>query len=285
MGKLFDKAEELNVKYSAEEFVNYYKTANVVSTEAISDYMYSIKDSFVALGNFVFDHKSDRALLDAIEKRHETLNVVKRLHFSDLANESVTIPEKFDGYYSQYVKDLIDISNEMVPDTESLLNNLKMAISGFVNEYSEDGVLVVYGKMYADTSDKLIKKNLKTISGYFPGSKSTFKSKAKDVIKNLGEIEGLYDSSKKLEGAISLDKITKISKLTKEVTEMVDVLIEQNAKSGVLTRNTEAKKELLEMIHIGARSVEFISYLYSNTLYFYNALKALSETILVVGKR
>lgn len=286
MGKLFGKGEELVVeKFSAEQFVEYYQTAGVVSTEAISDFLASTKDSMVKLTAFVFDHKTDRAMLDATEKRFETLSVVKRLHFADIANESVTIPERFDGYYSLYVKDLIEISEEAIADTESLLSNIKMAISGFINEYSENGVLSVYGKVYADASDKAIKLHLMKLSKYFKTSKATFKAKVSDVIRNLGEIEGLYNSATKLEAAVSLDKIEKISKLAKEVSEMVDSLIEQNTKSNILLRNTEAKKELVEMIHVGARSVEFTSYLYSNSLYFYNALKSLSDTVIAVGNR
>lgn len=286
MGKLFDNNDNPIVeRLSTEQFVEYYQTASVVSLEAVSDFLGSTKDSLLKLNAFVFDHSTDRAMLDATENRYETLSVVKRLHFSDVAKESVTIPERFDGYYSAYVKDLIDVSEEAIADTESLLNNIKMAISGFINEYSENGVLSVYGKVYSDASDKAIQQHTKKLSAYFKTSKATFKSKVSDVLRNLGEVEGLFNSATKLEGAVSLSKVEKIGKLAKEVSEMVDTLIEQNTKSGVLLRNSEAKKELVEMIHVGARAVEFTSYLYSNSLYFYTALKSLSTTIIAVGNR
>lgn len=66
---------------------------------------------------------------------------------------------------------------------------------------------------------------------------------------------------------------------------MVDVLIEQNSKSGILLKNDAAKRDLVEMIHIGATGIQFISYLYANTVYFYKALESLSNAVLVVGKR
>ena len=76
-----------------------------------------------------------------------------------------------------------------------------------------------------------------------------------------------------------------ITRLSKEVAEMVDLLIEQNGKSGILLRNDEAKKDLVEMIATGAKSVSLVGYLYANTMYLYKALESLSSAVIAVGNR
>lgn len=284
MTKLFGGTEPCKVQYSAEEFVNYYDKANVVSTESVSDYLNAIKDKVNTLGTITFTD-TDKALVDATANRFEVQSVLKRVHFSELAPEIVQTPERFQGEYVDYVKTLVDASKESVPEVTQLLNNLKMAISGFINEYSEDGVLSVYGKSYAVASEKLISKHKEKVAKFFPVNKSNASAKVKDVIRKNGDIETLYTEVKHLEANISHSKLKDIIRLSKEVSEMVDVLIEQNNKNGILLKNDSAKRDLVEMIHTGATGVEFISYLYANTVYFYKALQSLTDTVLVVGKR
>ena len=281
MPKLFSKDDQIKVQLNAE----HYRNAEVLSLEAITDYLGKTKDFFHSFQTTIFDFNSDQALHDAISTRHETLAVIKRLQFVDIADEVVTKPEKFQGKYHPYLKDLIDVCKVSAPDTLQLLNTVKLGLASFINEYTEDGVLSVYGTEYAKDSAKKIQNGQKVISSYFPESKSTFKTRVKDVLRNLGEVEGLYNGAVELESHISHDKVKQISKLADEISDMVDVLIEQNNKSGILLRNTEAKKDLTDMIHTAAESVRFTSYLYANTLYFYKALQSLSETLLMVGKR
>jgi len=285
MSKLFHSEEPIAVlHYSAEEFVDIYKTSSVVSTESVNDYFAGIKDKLSTLTQSLTT-TTDKALLDATSNQYEVKGVLKRIHFSDLANENVTVPERFQGKYSDYVKALLDASKDSIPEAEQALNNLKMAVSSFINEYSEDGVLTVYGKRYLQAADKVFHGHQTKLATFFPIKKSTAISKVKEVVSSNGDIEKLFSSVKELEAHINLNKIKAISKQSKELSEMVDVLIDLNTRSGILLRNTDAKRDLVEMIHIGARAVEFSGYLYANTIYLYNAVKALSEVVLVVGKR
>ena len=281
MSKLFSKDDQLKVHLNQES----YRNAEVLSLESVTDYLAKTKDLFHSFQTTVFDFASDQALHDATSTRHETLAVVKRLQFADIAEEVVTKPEKFQGKYLPYLKDLIEVAKVSVPDTYQLLNNVKLGMASFINEYTEDGVLSVYGTEYAKDSAKKTQQGKKVISSYFPENKSTFKARVKDVLRNLAEVEGIYSQINELEATISHSKVQEISKLADDVSDMVDILIEQNSKSGILLRNTEAKKDLTDMIHTAAESVRFTSYLYANTLYFYKALQSLSEAILIAGRR
>lgn len=281
MTKLFTKEEDIKIQLTTES----YRQAEVLSLEAVTDYLGKTKDLFNSFQTTLFDYTSEQALLDATSTRHETLAIAKRVNFVHIADEVVTKPEKFEGSYNFYLKELIEVSEKSVEDTHQLLANIKMAISSFINEYTEEGVLSVYGVGYAKESAKKTVNGQKVIGSYFPKGNSSFKAKVKDVLRNLGEVDAIYKDVNKLEAAISHTKVKEIAKLSQEVSDMVDILIEQNGKSGILLRNTEAKKDLTEMIHIGAENVRFVSYLYANSLYFYKALQSLSEKIIEVGKR
>lgn len=285
MNKLFNTSENVGVRhYSSEEFVTLYNTSSVVSMESIGDFFHSVRDKLNTLSSSLLSN-TDTALVDALANQYEVKNVLKRIHFSDLAYENVVIPERFEGQYTAYLKTLTDSSKVIVPDTEQLINNLKMAVSSFINEYSEDGVLTVYGKKYAKETSKTIETHRQKVAAFFPIKKSNAVAKVKDVVRSNGDIETLFLSVRQLEGHINLNKLKNISKIAKELSEMVDSLIDLNSRSGILLKNTDAKKDLVEMIHIGAIAVEFAGYLYSNTVYLYNALSELSSVVLTVGKR
>lgn len=282
--KLFAGEAPAIAQFSTEEFVSYYQNANTVSMEALTDYLHAIRDKVSTLSDKLFSN-TDITLLDATADRFQVQSVLKRVHFSDLAPEIVNIPERFNGEYVEYLRTLTAVSKEAVPEVIQLLNNIKMAISGFINEYSEDGVMAVYGKSYSEASEKLIAKQKEKVTKFFPTNKANSAARVKEVIRKNGDIETLFNEVKHLESAINHDKLNEINKIAMEVSEMVDTLIEQNSKSGILLKNDKAKRDLVEMIHVGATGVEFVSYLYANTVYFYKALKSLSDKVLVVGNR
>ena len=284
MPKLFTGIEPVKVHYSAEEFVDYYAKANVVACEAVTDYLFAIKDKVNTLVTGTFSN-TDVTLLDATANRFQVQSILKRVHFSELAHEVVDTPERFHGDYVHYLRAMVDVTAEAVPEVTQLLNNLKLAISGFINEYSENGVLSIYGKSYALSSEKLINKQKEKISKFFPVNKSNASARIKDVISKNSDIDTLFNESKQLEANINHVKLKDIIKLSEEVSEMVDVLIEQNSKSGILLKNDAAKRDLVEMIHVGATGIQFISYLYANAVYFFKALESLSNAVLIVGKR
>lgn len=285
MSKLFAATESPKLHLSAEEFVEYYSTSSVVSQEAISDYFHALKDSIANTVTRLFDGNVEKAMLDATSNKFEVLNVAKRVHIAHLSDEYVTVPEGFQGLYTDYLKHLTKTSEDMFADTVQLLNNLKMAVAGFVNEHKDGNVLSVYGVSYAKLSEAKCKKHRESTSKFFSSKKGTSKTQATNVIRSLGDVETIYRGLPELSAVVSSAKVAEIQKLAVEVSEMIDVLIEQNTQSAVLTNNSSAKREFINMVHVGAKGVEFCGYLYANTIYFYNGVKSLTDTIIVVGNR
>ena len=276
--KLFAN-ESVDIKFSTEKFVDYYNSSNVIAEEALSDYLYKIKDSFATLFKKLSGSVNDKAVLDITSTKFETLHKIKRLKFVNVKDYMVSKPENFKGKYIDYTLDLVNVSGVIVGDVEATLNNLKLAIASFINEFSESKVSSLYGAVYFKKTEKLIEQNKREISKYFPIANGSTKAYVGDLLKTLNDIEALYKNIEVLDSTLNTTKISYISKLTNECADLVDSLIEQNTRSNVLAKNDTAKKELINAIHISAREVELLNYLYSNAIIFYSSFKNLTDEL------
>lgn len=277
--KLFQNDQSTILNLSIEQFNSYYSTASIVSTEAVSDFLYKLKDSFSTIKNSLTESQ-DKVVTDTLTEKFELEHVIKRLKFNEIKDELVQKPENFKGKYVNYIEDLSSVSSNIVTNTESTINNLKLAISSFMNEYKEDEVHALYGVVYFKEADKMTERDKKEISKYFPNKDNSTKAHVEDVLKTLNDIPVIHSSISTLESVINQEKIKNISKLAGEATELVDLLIEQNNSSGILLKTEHIKKELVNALHITAKEVELVGYLYGNAIFFYSAFKNLSEVLI-----
>ena len=51
-----------------------------------------------------------------------------------------------------------------------------------------------------------------------------------------------------------------INKLALDVSDLVDLIIDQNSKTGILLKNNAAKKDLVNIIQVAAKQVEAAAY-------------------------
>lgn len=277
--KLFSGQDKFDLHFSMEEFRGHYQTAAVVSAEALSDYLYKVKDAFSTTFDRLSASVNDKVVVDTTSSKFETMHRLKRVKFIDLKDYLTSKPENFRGKYVDYTLDLINASKIMVENTESTLNNLKLAISSFVNEYSENKVSTLYGAIYFKEAEKLVEENRKEVSQYFPDSNGSTKAYVRDVLKTTNDIESLYKNIEMLDTILNLSKIDYIAKLTNECVDLIDTLIDQNTKTDMLSKNDTIKKELISAVHISAREVEFLNYLYANAIVFYGVFKSLVDDL------
>lgn len=277
--KLFSGQDKFDPHFSMEEFRGHYQSASVISTEALSDYLYKVKDAFSSTFDRLTAAVNDKVVVDSTSSKFETMHRLKRVKFIDLKDYMTSKPENFRGKYVDYTLDLINASRVMVENTEATLNNLKLAISSFVNEYSENKVSTLYGGIYFKEAEKLTEENRKEISKYFPDSNGSTKTYVRDVLKTVNDVESLYKNIEMLDSILNLSKIDYIAKLTNECVSLIDTLIDQNTKTDMLSKNDTMKKELISAVHITAREVEFLNYLYGNAVVFYGCFKSLTEDL------
>lgn len=243
-----------------------------------------IKDSVNTINAVIFDATKQRAVIDALSKQYQTEHAVKHLDFVYVREEYVPIPENFKGKYVDYLDDLINTSSLMVQDTYKTLDNLKLAVSSFINEYSENKVHTLYGVSYFKASQKLIDKHTNDIKKYFPAKTNAVKAPIGSVLKSLKDVEELYGKIQTLNTFINDKTIQELQKQSNDVVALIDALIEQNIRSGILLKNNDSKKQLIDAINTAAREVEFVSYLFSNTVFFYSAFQKLSEKLIELSK-
>lgn len=274
--KLFSNKEQIALGFSMEEFRGHYQTTKVVSVEALSDYLYKVKDVFSTVYQSLSSATNDKVVVDTTSTKFETMHRVKRVKFIDIKDFITSKPENFRGKYVDYTLDLINTAKVMIENTESTLNNLKLAVGSFVNEHSENKVSTLYGAVYFKEAERLIEENKKDISKYFPDSNASTKAYIRDVLKTNNDVESLYKNIEMLDSILNLSKIEYIAKLTNECVELLDTLIDQNTKTEMLSKNDTVKKELISAVHISAREVEFLNYLYANAVVFYGCFQSLT---------
>lgn len=276
--KLYAPNQDFKLSFPEEKFINYYSSSVVISQEALSDYLYKIKDTYSNIFSKLTS-KYDKPVIDITTNKFETIHKIRRLKFNNIKDYVTSKPENFKGKYVDYTLDLINSSNVIANDTETTLNNLKLALASFINEYSEDKLHTLYGSVYFKKSSKLIEEHTKEISKYFPIANGSTKDTIGNLLKTLNDIEALYKNIEILDSILNLTKINYIAKLTNEVAELVDSLIEYNIRTNILNNNNHAKKELISAIHTAAKEVEFLNYLYSNTIIFYGVFKNLIDDL------
>lgn len=277
--KLFSEQEGFVPNFSMEEFRGHYISAKVISSESLSDYLYKVKDVFATVYKNLSGATNDKVVVDTTSTKFEMMHKIKRVKFIDIKDYLTSKPENFRGKYVEYTLDMINTSKVLVENTESTLNNLKLAVGSFINEYSENKVSTLYGSVYFKDAEKLVEENKKDIAKYFPDSNSSSKTYVRDVLKTSSDVETLYKNIEMLDSILNLGKIEYIAKLTNECVDLVDTLIDQNTKTDMLSKNDTIKKELISAIHICAREVEFLNYLYANAVVFYGCFKNLTEDL------
>lgn len=272
--KLFNTEDKQNLNNTSLEAYNaYLSTTNVIAQEALSDYLHKAKDKFVNLYNFITAQYTDKIVSDIVSNRFEVSHKVKNINFTNIREDITSKPENFKGKYVDYTLDLINTSNVMAEETEKTLTNLKLAIASFVTNYKEDKVDSLYGASYFNATAKYLELNRKAISAYFPTNDGSTKSTFKDIFKSMNDLSSLYKNIEILDKTINIGRVNYIAKLSKECSELIDTLIEQNMSSNINLNNNTYKKDLTNAIFIAAKEVEFFSYLYFNVISFYGSFK------------
>ena len=193
MKKLLSKDDVIEYNITLEQFLEQSKTLNSISTESASNFLYSIKDILVNGAKSVTDRTGENELYEALSDKFKVLNIVKNMNTSELKEEVVLTPEKFKGKYVDYLKNINGATEHLHMETVKLLDTIKMAIAGFVNEYKPGNSMVLYGVDYAIRFDKRRETSIKEISKYFPHSKAVAKSRAVDVIKSVKDMDEIYN--------------------------------------------------------------------------------------------
>lgn len=277
--KLFQKSDTFVLDYSLEQYSSIFNTSETVAVENLSDYFYKLKDVFNSVIKTIASRDVDKIIRDTEHSKFEVIHKLKRANFNDFKDYMVSKPENFKGKYIDYSADLIKTANFIYPDTIKCIDSLKIAVATFINEYAEDKIFTIFGTTYFTQSKNLVSREQTNIATYFPVANNTTKASVKDVLKTFNDIEPIYKNINTLGSILNDKNMTNISKMTQEVADLVDILINQYSKTTGTFKNDDVKKELISAIHIAAKEVEFLNYLYANSVILYGSFKNLTDEL------
>lgn len=280
---IFDQSSATSVGVvSAEQFANYYQGARVVSMESLGQYLQRTKDIFVGLKNF-FSADQDKFVQETQASRNEVNYLAKQVSYGDFRLDSITRPEMMSSLYIDYLEDLAKIAERVHTSVGKSLDNLKIATASFINEYQEGQLDSLYGHRYFVQERKVIDdaKDINKKHYRLPANKVN--CKVQDVIKSMTDFEKIFVQIDICASVLNSSNAERIASMTKSVTELIDALVDQNLKTGVLLRSEGAKKELLDAIDQTARAVEFYTALHAEFFALCSNYKRLTEALKARG--
>ena len=267
--KLFSSTLQEPQSISIEQFLSYSEHSEVIANEALTDYLYKTKDLFVNSFNTITNKYNDKVVRDVISTKYETLHKLKRIKFSQVDTLLISKPENFDGFFTDYIIDLKDTTNDVNLNIETTLHKLKSLVGFYINEYKEDKVNISTASSYFKEVDNDNKQHTKTISSYFKHTNGLTKGYLKKHLRTLSDIEVLYKDIESFSYILTEQRIKQINKEVKDIVEYIDMLISNNLKNHGKLINDKVKKDLTFSIYTTAKQIELLSYLYSNAYTFY----------------
>lgn len=276
--KLYKQTEKIVLDFSTEKFLEQYSTSPVVSLESVDLFLAKVKDSLQAGVAKVYSDEP-RYIEEMLSNKRATIVKAREVKFQYFAQETVSKPESFSGYYTQYLKELLVVSNEVSHATDYLLDTLKMTVGTFINEYSDDKHDQIYGAVAYSNAAKKIDSHKKTIANYFKAPPGKVKTQVKDILKSLQDIEPLYGQMESIAEIFTDAKVKAMGIKISSVTDMVDALVQVNMTSGVLTKKKDSKEKLLNAVHTTAEYVEYYHALLAHWVFFCKAFTDLAKSL------
>lgn len=276
--KLYKQTEKIVLDFSTEKFLEQYSTSPVVSLESVDLFLAKVKDSLQAGVAKVYSDEP-RYIEEMLSNKRTTIVKAREVKFQYFAQETVSKPESFSGYYTQYLKELLVVSNEVSHATDYLLDTLKMTVGTFINEYNDDKHDQIYGAVAYSNAAKKIDSHKKTIANYFKAPPGKVKTQVKDILKSLQDIEPLYGQMESIAEIFTDAKVKAMGIKISSVTDMVDALVQVNMTSGVLTKKKDSKEKLLNAVHTTAEYVEYYHALLAHWVFFCKAFTDLTKAL------
>lgn len=273
---------QFGLSIAHEDFATYYQNARVVSMESISQYLHRIKDTFHSAKNFITSDQ-DKFVQETLNNKHETLYLVKTVPYNEFRLETVSRPEMFSSLYVDYLQDLQDTGKQVHEVTLRCLDNLKLAVATFINEHQDGQLDTIYGARYFEQDKKILQSAKDLHKKHFKAPQNKTKTTVQSVIRSMTDFDKIYPLIDNCASTLNSLNASHIDKQVKDVTELINTLVDHNLKTGILVNSQDAKKELVAAIDQTARSVEFFAALCAEFLGVCAGFKSLTEALAQQG--
>lgn len=280
--KLYDNTATNFRDLTLEQHLDIFRTLSVVSTEAISDYLFKVKDKLSNLYNKVLNDDIDTLALDALANKSELEHVSKRVKMSNLGVYTVNKPEGFRGFYLEYLENLATCALLASDNATNGVEQLKVSVGKLINDSVDNEVDMLFGRHLYKEIDKDTDYIQSTLAPYNKGGNDT-RIEIKKLIRNLNDVPKMNAKVLELGGVINSINANEIQRKVGEAIEYIDALVAQESTNSILDTNKGIKKDLTEAIYSVSKAVEMYGFIYSSLLFYYKGHKNLSDEIIRVA--
>lgn len=277
--RIFSPSDNISSTVSYEQFATYYRGASVVSMESIGQYLQRTRDLFESVKGLVTSDQ-DKFVQETLNNKHEVQLLSRQINYVDFRRDLVTRPEGMSSLFVDYLEDLCDIAQRTHESALKSLDTLKLSVASFINEHSDGQIDSLYGARYFEMEKKVIDAQRDANKKHFRAAANKTTAEVQDVIKGMTDFAKIYPLIDTCAAVLNKPNADTLEKLSRDATDLIDALVEQNLKTGVLVKSQGAKKELVDAIDQTARAVEFYTALYAEFFALCSSFKRLTEALI-----
>lgn len=279
---IFSSTDTTPSHIAHEQFASYYRNASVVSMESLGQYFQRVRDTFSSATGLV-SADQDKFVLQTLSNKYETLHLARQVKFADFRGDTVSRPETFSSLYVDYLEDLGVMASATHDSVLRSIDTLKIAVASFINDHQEDQVDSLYGSRYFQAEKKIIDAQLELNKKHYKAPQNKTKTEVQSVIKSMTDFEKIYPLIDTCATTLNQPNAQHVEKCVRDVTALIDALVDQNLRTGTLVKSQGAKKELVEAIDQTARAVEFYTALYAEFFGVCSSFKTLTDALIARG--
>lgn len=276
------KNAQVKPTVSLEAYMTSLESLSVVSTESISSaigsFFQKMYDGSRQIMSRATDFKSERDYDEAVKDKFTVLRECQTLSNADLANLTITIPDRFSGSLVDLIDSITFAHKEIYNQTLSGLESLSIDVAANINSGT--------GGFEQPRSTPIIRKSKKTrdallakVSRQFTYKQARNTGMILDVLRSTKDIRDMYVSLAVMKDTFHDLPLEAITNKIDEIHSLVDTLVDTIKSKGEEVRNTSALRDLTESIHESAANVEFLGYLQGLALQVYSAVGSIGTAI------
>ena len=236
--------EAINVANVIEVFKNILPDLNVKITETLDKVSFYKDNNSPEIKEILSNYKE-------LEKKLKLINYV------DKRDLLISIPEGFKGNLNKYLDLITEISNNVYPEANKLLNNYKLILSGFLTNKDQKISLTDHTNFFNSIRVKR-ESNISKLSFYQTNNNSS-KAKLKDSIEKINDIDLLVKKTEIINKVRNNNSLQELVGTVQEISKLLDTVIERVSVGDIANVSGASAKNLSEGAYEVAKYIEFVS--------------------------
>lgn len=216
-----------------------------------------VLQSFISpIQNFVSPAEPVKALKNS--EYRKIVENVKRLSFIAYADTLVMVPEGFKGSLDKYIGSLINVHQELIQESNTVLKNYTDELGIFLNNVDYRKSIKSYEAFYS----KIKKQRLhieQELQSFFKKNDNKSRARFGDVVSRFGEMEELFAKAEKLQAVHGRKELSELITHVTTATSLLALIKEKIDTDKEVVVSSEMVRHLSEGAYEAAKYVELVS--------------------------